>query len=557
MTVFTGTLDIQNLVFLIIGGLGLFLFGISLMSSSLTKIAGSKFKIILEKTTNTPLKGILTGALMTIAIQSSSATTAIVIGLVGAGLLTLRQGVGVIFGANIGTTFTSILISLDLGDYGLPMIFIGAILVFFIKNKKAKQIGEVIIGLGMLFYGLDVMSQSLEQLAKMERFLDFLNNIGKVPLLGVLVGASLTAIVQSSSATVGVLQQLYQTGTLSLVGAIAIVLGTNIGTTIGPTITALGSSPSAKKAGLIHIIFNVIGTSLFLILIYPYAIFIEWFSKLVGVDPTTSKFTISMVQVFFNIITAFILFWFIDQIIWLVNKIIRKEDELIKNDVVLDLTLLKTSPSLALENVKQAIINMGNLTKGMLEYTINYCLLNDNDSYEYGLQSEEILNDIEVKIHNFLVEVGSKDLSSAQMLRVAKDIDTITDLERIGDHLENIIEFFVERKANNRDLNPEAAKEIAYLFDFVRSQLNDAMESYDKNDKTLANKVREKEYELNMIIKEYRANHTIRLRDRGELNGGSYYVDILSNLERIGDHCDNIAENVGTSKFAHSVKLVK
>lgn len=551
------TFDWQNAIFLIIGGLGLFLFGITLMSSSLTKLAGSKFQIILEKTTNTPLKGILTGALMTLAIQSSSATTAIVIGLVGAGLLTLKQGVGVIFGANIGTTITSLLISLDLGAYGLPIIFAGAVLIFFIKNKKVKNVGEVLMGLGMLFYGLEVTSSSLEQFGTLPQFTNFLNSIGKIPILGVLVGAGITAVVQSSSATIGVLQQLYQTGTLSLVGAIAIVFGTNIGTTLGPAITAVGGKPSAKKAAWVHIIFNVFGTLLFFIFLRPYAMFITWLSNIIGVDPAVSKLTISMSHIFFQLITAFILFWFIDQLIWLINKIVRKEDEFVKDDVVLDCQLLKSSPSLALENVKQAIVDMGNLTKGMLEYAYSYCILGNEEAYEYGLQSESVLNQIEVKIHNYLVELGSQNLDRRQMLRVAKDIDTITDLERIGDHLENIIEFFVERKNQGRELNEAAEKEIDYLFDFVRNQLNDSLESYYKNDRTIANQVREKEYELNNIIKEFRNNHIIRIRDKGGLNGSSYFVDILSNLERIGDHCDNIAENVGTSRFTHTTKKVR
>lgn len=200
---------------------------------------------------------------------------------------------------------------------------------------------------------------------------------------------------------------------------------------------------------------------------------------------------------------------------------------------------------------------MGEVTKKMLDHTYFYCILNDEEAYEYGLESERVINQIEVKIHNFLVEIGSKDLTNSQMLRVAKDIDTITDLERIGDHLENIIEFFTIAKENNRTLNDSAMEEIKHLFEYVHEQLEDALKSYFTNDKNLARTVQQKEYELNRIIKEYRNNHIIRCRDAADSNGNSYFVDILSNLERIGDHADNIAENVAFEKFSYHVKAIK
>ncbi|MDD3129396.1 MAG: Na/Pi cotransporter family protein [Candidatus Izemoplasmatales bacterium] len=538
--------------FLIVGGLGIFLYGINLMSDALKKLAGSKLKLFLEKTTNTPLKGIFVGILLTALIQSSSATSALVVGLVRAGLMTLPQAVGVIFGANIGTTFTSVLISLDIGSYAMPIMFLGAILIFFFKRKKVQQLGRVIFGFGMLFFGLDTMGGALKTLAELPQFASMLHSVGDTPILGVIVGVLTTAIIQSSSATIGILQQLYSTGGMTLIGATAIVLGDNIGTTVTSIMASVGGTSSAKRTALIHVLFNTFGTVVFFILLKPYTEFITWLSNIIGIDPTIDKFTISLAHVCFNIMTVLILFWFVKQMVWLVSKIIPSKDEIEMDEVVLDKLLLKSSPDLALENVKKAMMNMANVTRGMLEFSYNYAFENDDKAIELGNQCEEMLDSMDDKIHNYLVDIGANDLSEAQIQRVAKNIDTITDLERIGDHFDNLFEFFQERKEKKLTMHKKTKEELLNLFSIIRSQLEKSTRAYFEDNLAVAIEVTKTEEELDRLVKEYRKNHINRINDRSceEINAG-FYVDILSNIERIGDHCNNMAINVINKDFSY------
>ena len=538
--------------FLIVGGLGIFLYGINLMSDALKKLAGSKLKLFLEKTTNTPLKGIFVGILLTALIQSSSATSALVVGLVRAGLMTLPQAVGVIFGANIGTTFTSVLISLDIGSYAMPIMFLGAILIFFFKRKKVQQLGRVIFGFGMLFFGLDTMGGALKTLAELPQFASMLHSVGDTPILGVIVGVLTTAIIQSSSATIGILQQLYSTGGMTLIGATAIVLGDNIGTTVTSIMASVGGTSSAKRTALIHVLFNTFGTVVFFILLKPYTEFITWLSNIIGIDPTIDKFTISLAHVCFNIMTVLILFWFVKQMVWLVSKIIPSKDEIEMDEVVLDKLLLKSSPDLALENVKKAMMNMVNVTRGMLEFSYNYAFENDDKAIELGNQCEEMLDSMDDKIHNYLVDIGANDLSEAQIQRVAKNIDTITDLERIGDHFDNLFEFFQERKEKKLTMHKKTKEELLNLFSIIRSQLEKSTRAYFEDNLAVAIEVTKTEEELDRLVKEYRKNHINRINDRSceEINAG-FYVDILSNIERIGDHCNNMAINVINKDFSY------
>lgn len=546
-------IDWKETIFLILGGLGIFLYGINMMSEALKKIAGAKLKLILEKTTNTPLKGIFVGIFITAIIQSSSATSALVVGLVRAGLMTLTQAVGVIFGANIGTTFTSVLISLDIGSYAMPIMFTGSFLIFFIQNKKVKNYGRALLGFGMLFFGLETMGGALKQLSTLPGYHDLLQSVAKYPILGVLTGAATTSIIQSSSATIGILQQLYANGGVPLIGAIAIVLGDNIGTTVTSVMASIGGSSQARRTALIHVMFNTIGTVVFFILIKPYTNLITWLAQTIGIhEYETNKFTISLSHIGFNLINVFILYFFIKQLVWLVTKIIPSKEEILSDEIILNETLVKESPDLALENVKNAILNMGNVSKGMLEFVYNYAFEKDNKDFEMAMACEELLDSMDDKIHNYLVKIGAQDLIDRQIQLVAKDIDTITDLERIGDHLNNLAEFFEMRHEKKMILHDEAKKELEKLFEVVRQTLDQSITAYITMDKKLALEVNEREDKLDRLVKRYRKNHINRINDKEntETEAG-FYVDILSNLERIGDHCNNMVINVLTDDFTH------
>lgn len=560
MSIFILSINWVEILFAVLGGLGIFLYGMNLMSDSLKKLAGNKLKLFLEKTTNTPLKGILVGILLTALIQSSSATSALVVGLVRAGLMTFPQAIGVIFGANLGTTFTSIIISLNIGKYIFPIIFIGSFMIFFIKKRKIQTLGKVILGFGLLFFGLETMGDALKTLVELESFRNVLLSVEGKPILGVLAGVITTAIIQSSSATIGILQQLYSTGAIPLVGAIAIVLGDNIGTTVTSIFASIGSTSSAKRTALVHVLFNAFGTIIFLILLRPYAKLVGWVSSIIiGDTYLTNKLTISVSHVLFNLITIFVLFFFIKQIVWLITKLIPSKGEFELEDVVLDKLLLKQSPDLAIENSIIAIKNMSNCAYGMFEFSYNYSIENDEKSYEMGLQCEELLDTMEDKIHNYLVQIGSRDLSPKQMQMVAKNIDTITDYERIGDHVNNLLGLFNERKEKKLQFDAYALDEIGRLFGLIRESFGQAYQAYFEKNKDTALLVIEREILINSLVKEYRINHINRINDPNIKDTSSgYYVDILSNLERIADHLENIALNTVHESFSyHKKKLIK
>jgi phosphate:Na+ symporter len=546
-------IDWKWTIFHILGGLGIFLFGINMMGESLKKIAGKKLKIILEKTTNTPVKGIFVGIIVTGLIQSSSGTTVLVVGLVRAGLMTLPQAVGVIFGANIGTTITSVLIGLKISAYALPIMFVGSSLIFFFQRKKIKDIGRTILGFGMLFFGLEIMGDALKQLVKLPEFASMLLSVAHYPILGVLVGFATTILVQSSSATIGLLQQLYTTGGIPLIGAVAIVLGDNIGTTITSIIASIGAPSAAKRSAAIHVLFNTIGTIIFFILIKPYTALVAFISEGVfGVDYLTDRMTVSVAHVLFNVITVLILIWFVKQMVWLVTKLIPSKNEVQIDDIVLDETLLKRSSVLALENTKKAIINMGNVARAMFEYTYDYSFENNHKNFEMGMQCEEIIDGLDDKIHNFLVRIGAGDLGKYEMTEMAKQIDTISDLERIGDHLTNLIEFFEERYTQKIDLHPEAKADLIDLYTLLRKTLHQALQAFETHDIDIATEVNVRENELDKLVKKYRKNHITRINDKtcSETEAG-FYVDILSNMERIGDHCNNMVVNVLSESYTH------
>lgn len=553
MGYFLVVIDWELTIFAILGGLGVFLFSINMMSDSLKKLAGSKLKLILEKATNTPLKGIFVGIMITGLIQSSSATSALVVGLVRAGLMTLPQAVGVIFGANIGTTITSVLIGLNIGHYAMPIMFAGSALIFFVQTRRIKDFGKALLGFGMMFFGLETMGDALKQLVSLPAFHNLLLGVSEHPILGVLVGVGTTAVVQSSSATIGILQQLYATGGIPLIGAVSIVLGDNIGTTITSIIASIGGTSASKRTAAIHVLFNAIGTVVFFILLRPYTQLVQWIAESVfGADYLTNRLTVSIAHVLFNIMTVIVLYWFIKQMVWLVSKVIPSHNEIEVDDVVLETHLIKDSPDLALENAKKAITNMGNVARGMFEYTYNYTFANEPKDFEMGEQCEELLDSMDDKIHNYLVKIGANDLSDRQIQQVAKDLDTITDLERIGDHLDNILEFFQERHEQKMELHEEARLDLMDLYSFLRKTLKEAIQAYIQKDKSLAREVNVREDQLDTMVRQYRKKHINRINDRKctETEAG-FYVDILSNLERIGDHCNNMVINVLSDNFSH------
>jgi phosphate:Na+ symporter len=538
-------IDWKETIFAIVGGLGIFLYGINLMGESLRSISGNKLKLIIEKSTNTPLKGIFLGVIITGLIQSSSGTTAITVGLVRAGLMTLPQAVGIILGANIGTTVTSFLIGLKIKEYSLPIMAVGAFLIFFAKNKKLKHIGGVLLGFGMLFFGLETMGSSLKQLTKLDSFANALQEVAHIPVLGLLVGALTTIIVQSSSATIGILQGLYSTGAIPLIGAIAIVLGDNIGTTVTAVLASLGGSVSAKRTAAAHVLFNLVGSTVFMILLVPYTKFIAYLETNV-LHNNNPEMTISFAHMSFNIINTFIFFWFIKYLVKAVTKIIPGDDNITSvNMETLQEDLIEEAPVLALESAKRVVLNMGNAAHEMLKTAIQYSFENNHKYFEDGMQYEEMLDTIDKKAHDYLVKIAQADLSPVDASNQATYVDTIRDFERIGDHCVNLFEFFEERYENRNVFNTKTKAELENLYDFVNETLQLALEAFEKQDKNIAQMVLEREEIIDRLVIKNRKRHIMRISNDKDSEKHDYlYVDILSNVERIGDHCSNIAINV-------------
>lgn len=544
----TITIEWKETIFAIVGGLGIFLFGINMMGDSLKAIAGSKLKIIIEKTTNTPIKGILVGVIITGLIQSSSGTTALTVGLVRAGLMTLPQAIGIILGANIGTTVTSLLLGLPIKEYALPIMAMGSFLIFFISSKKYKQLGGVILGFGMLFFGLDVMGGALKGLASLPEFRDALESVGTWPILGLFVGAISTALIQSSSATIGILQELYTTGAIPLIGAVAILFGSNIGTTVTAIFASIGGSIAAKRTAAAHVLFNLIGSVFFMILLIPYTSFIQFLEdKFIDIsDPNNMKLTISFAHMGFNIINTFIMFFFIKQLVWLVTKLVRGDDNIIEVDVdSLSEDLIIEAPVLALASAKMVISNMGKLTEQMFEGAVLFSFDNNKKVFEDGFQIEEMLDTIDKKAHDYLVKIAQTGLNHKDAQLQAEYVDTIRDFERMGDHCINLYQFFEHRYDNKMVLSPDAKKELSKLYDVVKEAIKYTLEAFENYDLEAANKVMELEDIIDKLVLKNRKRHIQRINtDMSTETSDGFYVDILSNVERIGDHCTNIVTNI-------------
>lgn len=551
---FLATSDFSMLftIIKIIGGLALFLFGINLMSDSLKRLAGNKLKMIIEKTTNTPFKGILVGAFVTVLIQSSSGTTALTVGLVSAGLMTFPQAVGVIMGANIGTTVTSVLISLDVSKYALVFVSIGSFIIFFSKKTKVKEFGNVVLGFGLLFYGLELMGTGLD--AILAQYSDIANNIfqtfGQWPVLGLFVGIIFTALIQSSAAAIGILQSLYAVGNLSLVGAIPILLGANIGTCITAVLAAWGSSVEAKRTALVHALFNIIGALIFMILLrWAYAPFIHWFELKMHLS---AKMTISVAHIIFNLVSTFILFFFIKYLVLIANKVIKdKEEENVIIHGLSDYSLISRSPAVAIEFAKKAVDYMGERVIEYFNLTKNFSFTNIQGAKEKADNYEQEINSLDKRIHDYLIKftlIDSLDKDTSNKL--SKYLDTIKDLERIGDHCTNIVDFFNERYDDKQTLSTEGAEDLKTMYDALDDMVHSSILSLASWNKDMALGVSPNEEKVDKMEEVFRKKHILRINNGiCSVSSTDYYVDILSNLERIGDHSNNIASNVINDEY--------
>ena len=533
----------QEILFHFLGGLGLFLYSIKTMGDGLQQAAGDRLRFYIDKYTSNPFLGVLVGIVVTALIQSSTGVTVITVGLVSASLLTLRQAIGIIMGANIGTTVTSFIIGFKLGEYALPLIFLGTMFLFFTKNRTANNIGRILFGVGGIFYALNLISAGMSPLKDLPQFKEYMVTLGQNPILGVVAGAVITVLIQASSATIGILQGLYAGNFLDLKGSLPVLFGDNIGTTLTVILAAAGANVSAKRVAATHVTFNVLGTILCLILLGPFTAMIEYFQALLHLSP---EMTIAFSHGAFNVSNTIVQFPFIGALAYFVTKLIPGEDEVVKYEpLYLDEQLIQQSPSIALGNAKKELLHLGNYAAKAFDLSYNYIIGLDEKVAEKGHKTEEAINTIDEKLTRYLIRLSSESLSQKESEVLTNILDSSRDLERIGDHAEGLLNLTDYLQRKDVHFSEAALEELSDIYQKTTEFIKDALDSVENNDIEKAQSLVERHKEINNMERVLRKTHIKRL-NKGECStqAGVNFIDIISHYTRVSDHAMNLAEKV-------------
>ena len=556
-------------VITLLGGLAFFLYGMHVMSTGLEKMAGGKLERILKRMTSNPLKSLLLGAGITIAIQSSSAMTVMLVGLVNSGIMQLGQTVGVIMGSNIGTTLTAWILSLagieseniwikllKPENFAPIVALIGIILLMAAKEKKKKDIGVICIGFSVLMYGMELMSAAVSPIAEIPEFQHLLTAF-KNPLLGVLVGAVFTGVIQSSAASVGILQALSMTGGITCSMAFPIIMGQNIGTCVTALLSSFGTNKNAKRVVVIHMSFNIIGTALCLLVFYGLNVLFRFPFMEAVINPLG----IAAAHSVFNIVTTAILLPFSRMLVKLANAVIRDNSES-ESYTFLDERLLNT-PSFAISECNNMTVKMAELARNTIFQSIKLISDYQEKDAETILKNEDKLDLFEDKLGTYLVKLSSKALSDADSKQVSKMLHTIGDFERLGDHAVNILNVAQEIHEKKMSFSDEAEKELRQLIPALKEILEITMTAFESDDVSLATRVEPLEQVIDYLIAEIKRNHIERLQTgKCTIEMGFVLSDMLTNFERVSDHCSNIAvamievdrNSFGTHEYLSGVK---
>ncbi|WP_276701800.1 Na/Pi cotransporter family protein [Romboutsia ilealis] len=527
----------------IMGGLGLFLYGMNLMGDGLQKSAGSKLKRIIELLTSNVIMGVLVGMVVTMVIQSSSATTVMVVGFVNAGIMSLPQAIGVIMGANIGTTITAQLVSLDVDFLAPVALGIGIVIYMFSNKPKYKHIAEILIGFGILFTGMDFMKDAVKPLAEYQGFTDMLLSFGHHPILGVLMGFAITAIVQSSSASMGMLIALASQGLIPITAALPILYGENIGTCVTSLISSIGASRNARRAAIMHLTFNVLGSVIFMFILSKPIIAI-----VTAIDPTDAARQIANAHTLFNIINVIILLPFNKLIVKLALKLVPEtkgeQDDDSKVVKYIDDRMIET-PSIALANIVKETLRMGEKSKESLNAAMDGIVDKSKEKIELSFKREKLINELQKLILNYLLKLSKASLNEDSRDTVDALFNTVNDIERIGDHAENIAELAQDIADSEMSFSDVGIGELKDMYNKVVSTYTYALEAMRTSNVELACKVIKMEEQVDMMEKSCRSNHMNRLNSSScSIESGVIYLDIISNLERVSDHAVNIAQQV-------------
>lgn len=531
-------MGIQNFL-LFAGGIGLFLFGIKFMGDGLELAAGSKLKKLLEVLTSNRFLAVLVGFVVTAVIQSSSATTVMVIGFVNAGLMNLAQAVGVIMGANIGTTVTSVLIALDLTDIAPLAIFIGVILMIFFKKKMTTHIGQIICGFGLVFLGMSTMSSSMEPLRDFQPFQDFIIN-AKNPFMGVMIGLVMTAIIQSSSATIGILQALASQNLVPIEFAVYVLFGMNIGTCVTALISTAGTKVNSKRAAVIHLLFNIIGTGIFM-LVSAYTPYIEWLKTL----NDSTMVQISIAHIIFNVVSTVVLFPFANVLVKLSCRLVpgkEAADEEMRLKY-LDERILNTPP-FAIVQVGKEVKRMAEMAQKNFVAASNALIEMDVSNVEKIAEREKAINFLNHKITSYLIKINSLDLLENDSKYIGSLFHVVNDIERIGDHALNLSEAAQKSVEDKLTLSDKAKEELRDLFNTTQELLTGAIDAFDKQTLTVDEsfKLYELEEHIDDLSDLYQNTHIVRLNNMEcSTEAGMLFVNTITDFERVGDHAINIA----------------
>ena len=557
-------MNIFNIISLC-GGLAFFLYGMHIMSSGLNKLTGGKLELTLKKMTSNPLNSLLLGAGITIAIQSSSAMTVMLVGLVNSGVMQLSQTVGVIMGSNIGTTLTAWILALagiESDTFVLQLLkpenfapifaLVGVIMIMGSSKPRRRDLGVILVGFAILMYGMELMTNSVSPLADMPQFSSILTAFSN-PILGVAVGAIFTGIIQSSAASVGILQALSLTGAVTFGTAIPIIMGQNIGTCVTAIISSVGVNRNAKRVAAVHISFNIIGTIVFLILYF----ICDMIIGLPFIDEAITPSGIALCQSVFNIATTAMLLPFRNQLVTLACRLVPdKPGEKQAVDLMPDERLLVT-PGFAVAECNDRVNDMANLAASAVNSSIDLFLNYDEKLEADVLEDEDMLDKYEDALGTFLVKVSCETLSAEDSRQVSKCLHTISDLERIGDHAQNIAEVAQEMHDKRIEFSGDADKDLDVINSAVREVVSITTKAFTTSDLELAKQVEPLEDVIDELIDEAKSRHIARLQhSECTIELGFIFTDYLTNIERISDHCSNVAvcllEVAGTEFDTHN-----
>lgn len=527
----------STMIISMLGGLGLFLYGMKLMGEGIEKVAGSKMKTILEWCTKNRLIGVIVGTIFTAIIQSSSAATVMVVSFVNSGLMNLMQAVGVIMGANIGTTVTAQIVAFDLDSIAPIFVITGVVMIMFFKNETVNKVGEVLFGFGALFLGMSLMKNSMADIKDSDTVMKMISSL-KNPLVAILVGLVITTILQSSSASVGILVTMAGSGLVELPMCFYVILGCNIGACTSAVLVGLTGKKDAKRAALIHLMFNIIGSIIMLLILLPFGGYVEHWINAISADP---KRAVANTHTIFKVFQVIILFPFAGWIVKLTQWLVPGEDEQKEKYELKYISLdSAVSPAIAMIEVTNEIKRMGEIANYNLERSMEALMKGNKDIINEVFEREHEVDFLSRKITDFLVKINQM-LPVSETKNIAGYYHVVSDIERIGDHAENIAEFAQTKLNESIEFSKVGAEELQHMFDVMNKEVKLALEAFTERNEEHLKEIMDLEDEVDDLEKQLQRNHVRRMSKNECSPKAAIFSDLISNFERVSDHATNIA----------------